>query len=220
MITWASRLLLILSINAANVVDLPLPVGPVTRINPRFFSYRSTTDSGMPRDSAEGISVPTRRIAIATEPLCLYAFRRNLPISGMEKDISYSPSSSNLSRWVSFIMPERSSMVSAGSIRPKGMETNSPFTRIFGGIPTVTCTSDAPSFFAYSNISLIVGAILSFLSGGHCHIFRFIYIKALFFQGSHVHNMSVIHGFHDIHNFHVTIDKFISQINDAVIFKA
>ena len=32
----ASRLVLILSIRAASVVDLPLPVGPVTRIRPLF----------------------------------------------------------------------------------------------------------------------------------------------------------------------------------------
>jgi energy-converting hydrogenase Eha subunit A len=39
---------LILSIIAASVVDLPLPVGPVTSTRPRGFSVMSSTALGRP----------------------------------------------------------------------------------------------------------------------------------------------------------------------------
>jgi hypothetical protein len=50
----------------ASVVDLPLPVGPVTSTRPRCFLTMSTTLSGMPSESGVGISkfrMRTRRHA-------------------------------------------------------------------------------------------------------------------------------------------------------------
>ncbi len=46
MCSWRSRL--ILSIMAARVVDLPEPVGPVTRIRPRGFSQSRSMTAGRP----------------------------------------------------------------------------------------------------------------------------------------------------------------------------
>ena len=49
MCSWRSRL--ILSIIAASVVDLPEPVGPVTRIRPRGLSASLATTGGRPSSS-------------------------------------------------------------------------------------------------------------------------------------------------------------------------
>ena len=45
---WSCRSLLILSIIAASVVDLPLPVGPVTRMRPRGWSDSVASTGGRP----------------------------------------------------------------------------------------------------------------------------------------------------------------------------
>src|SRR2546429_3579629 len=50
-IMCSSRSLLILSSMAASVVDLPEPVGPVTRTNPRGLSQRPFTTVGSPSAS-------------------------------------------------------------------------------------------------------------------------------------------------------------------------
>ncbi len=48
----------------ARVVDLPLPVGPVTKIRPRGFSAERFTTSGSPNLSKEGtIDSITRKAA-------------------------------------------------------------------------------------------------------------------------------------------------------------
>ena len=47
---------LIVSIIVANVVDLPLPVGPVTRIRPFWRSIRSRQMRGRPSSSNEWMS--------------------------------------------------------------------------------------------------------------------------------------------------------------------
>ena len=41
---------------AANVVDLPLPVGPVTKTNPFSFLAKSASIAGRPRSDKLGIS--------------------------------------------------------------------------------------------------------------------------------------------------------------------
>ena len=65
---WSSRSSLITSIIAASVVDLPEPVGPVTRTKPRGFAVRSRSTGGTPSVSRPGISCGTRRKAALTEP--------------------------------------------------------------------------------------------------------------------------------------------------------
>ena len=67
---WSFRSLLILSIIVASVVDLPEPVGPVTRIRPRGFSARSATTFGSPSSSKVLILNGIARNAPATLPRC------------------------------------------------------------------------------------------------------------------------------------------------------
>ena len=56
------------STSAARVVDLPDPVGPVTRTRPWDSSVNACTTAGTPSSSRLGISYGIRRSATATEP--------------------------------------------------------------------------------------------------------------------------------------------------------
>ena len=56
----ACLLLFILSTIAASVVDLPFPVGPVTRTSPCSLSHKPFTDAGIPSSSREGTLLSTR----------------------------------------------------------------------------------------------------------------------------------------------------------------
>ena len=113
-ITWALRSSLILSIREASVVDLPEPVGPVTRTSPLFLAYNSTTDFGTPRLSGLGISVPTIRMAHATDPLCLNTLTLYRPILGTENEKSSSPLSLNIACCLSSIISRISFSQSSG----------------------------------------------------------------------------------------------------------
>ena len=62
---------LIWSIIEARVVDLPEPVGPVTRINPLGFSVIFLTIGGNPKVSKDGTSVLIVLNAAAYVPLFL-----------------------------------------------------------------------------------------------------------------------------------------------------
>jgi twitching motility protein PilT len=64
----ALRSALILSSIAAKVVDLPEPVGPVTRISPRGRSHSEATTVGRPRELKSLISQGMVRMAPATAP--------------------------------------------------------------------------------------------------------------------------------------------------------
>ena len=64
----SARVLLISSTIAASVVDLPEPVGPVTRTRPRGFSASVWSTGGRPSSSSVWISPGTRRKAAPTEP--------------------------------------------------------------------------------------------------------------------------------------------------------
>ena len=72
-------LLLITFIREASVVDLPLPVGPVTRTSPLFFVVVFITASGIPNDSGVGIWNGNNRSDAAYVPLCLNTLRRKRP---------------------------------------------------------------------------------------------------------------------------------------------
>ena len=67
-IMWQARSRLTMSIMAARVVDLPLPVGPVTKSIPRVFSAKVRTICGRPSSSSVRISVGITRSAAPTEP--------------------------------------------------------------------------------------------------------------------------------------------------------
>ena len=135
----------ILSTIDAITVDLPDPDGPVTSISPLFSAQRSITSFGILRVSASGIFISTRRSVSDILPLCLYAFTRNLPASGIDTERSISPSSSNFSRCSGFMRFSRTSNVSDGVIRGNFVLTSSPCILNFGKAPTLICTSDACS---------------------------------------------------------------------------
>ena len=65
------------------MVDLPLPVGPVTSTRPRFLLVISTTSLGIPRSSGSGILKGRLRITAASVPLCLKTFTRKRPTPEM-----------------------------------------------------------------------------------------------------------------------------------------
>ncbi len=83
--------LLIRSIMAARVVDLPLPVGPVTRTRPSGFLARWARISGRPSSLKVGMRVLSRRMTRAVLFLCLKAFTLTLALPGSEKEKSSSP---------------------------------------------------------------------------------------------------------------------------------
>ena len=63
--------MLILSMIAASVVDLPEPVGPVTSTRPLGFSANSPTTGGRPSSSKVRILNGIVRNAPATAPRCM-----------------------------------------------------------------------------------------------------------------------------------------------------
>ena len=65
---WSLRVLLMWSIMAASVVDLPLPVGPVTRIRPRGSSASFVRAGGMASSSKVGMESFSRRSVAAALP--------------------------------------------------------------------------------------------------------------------------------------------------------
>ena len=63
---WSLRVSLMWSIIAASVVDLPLPVGPVTRINPRGSSASFVSTGGIESSASVGMLLfKRRRVAAA-----------------------------------------------------------------------------------------------------------------------------------------------------------
>ena len=82
---------LILSIMAASVVDLPLPVGPVTRIRPRGLSHSFSTTGGRPSASKLLISNGMRRKTAPTAPRWVKMLARNRHRSLMPKEKSNLP---------------------------------------------------------------------------------------------------------------------------------
>ena len=67
----SSRVLLIASIIAASEVDLPEPVGPVTRTKPRGFLMKSCVAAGRPRSSIDLIVAGIRRNAAPIAARCM-----------------------------------------------------------------------------------------------------------------------------------------------------
>ena len=79
-IICACLVLFISLIIAANVVLLPLPVGPVTKTSPLFLVTISLRTAGCFNSSNVGIFSAITLIAIASLFLCLKTFTLNLPI--------------------------------------------------------------------------------------------------------------------------------------------
>ncbi len=87
---FKALLVFIISINEARVVDLPLPVGPVTRTRPLDKSHNFFISSGRPSCSKPGIVKGTALKAAANVPLCFIMLPRNLatPLTAYEKSSS------------------------------------------------------------------------------------------------------------------------------------
>ncbi len=92
---WPLRVRLMVSTMAASVVDLPLPVGPVTRTRPcvRLISSRHT--GGRPSSSKEWIWYGIWRMAMLVTPRCMKTLARKRLIPWMPNEKSSSRSFSN-----------------------------------------------------------------------------------------------------------------------------
>ena len=93
MCSWRSEL--ILSIIAASVVDLPEPVGPVTRTSPLGRSANCSTIGGSSSSSKARILTGMTRIAQPTAPRCRKTLQRKRASPWRPKERSSSFSSSN-----------------------------------------------------------------------------------------------------------------------------
>ena len=78
------RVVLISSIMAASVVDLPEPVGPVMTTNPRGLRVRSWSTWGSPRSSSCGIFIGMRRNAALRALRWKNALTRKRALPGTE----------------------------------------------------------------------------------------------------------------------------------------
>ncbi len=78
---WSLRVRLAMSMMAASVVDLPLPVGPVTSTRPLDRLARRRIGSGRPRRSGSGISLGMTRQTKPgpTRSLKKFTRKRQLP---------------------------------------------------------------------------------------------------------------------------------------------
>ena len=92
----SARVWLILSIIAAKVVDLPLPVGPVTSTRPRGRETRAAAAGGRPIWSSDGADSGMTRKTAPTEPFCMNRLprKRASPSTPKEKSSSFSSSKS------------------------------------------------------------------------------------------------------------------------------
>ncbi len=149
-VTMCSGLVrLMMSINEARVVDLPEPVGPVTRTRPCRSSVNIRTESGMPSVSNGGISWGMARKTPATVPRCWKTFSRKRPTPGIECEVSSSFSASNFSRSDLVRTPKSMSrIVSLSSWGHPSMGRTAPCSLMQPGMPAVRCRSDAPTFDA------------------------------------------------------------------------
>src|SRR5579863_3625317 len=138
---WSCRSVLILSIMAASVVDLPDPVGPVTSTRPRGLSHILLTTAGRPNWLKDLISKGIRRKTAEVAPRWLktLARKRARPFNPNEK--SSSRLSSKRCFCESVITLYASCLVSAGVICGRSSGTRWPCTRICGGEFVVRCKS-------------------------------------------------------------------------------
>ena len=82
--------------DAREVVDFPLPAGPVTSTIPLEKSAKRMIFSGIPNVAGSGKVKEIIRITTDREPLCLNALTRNRERPGTAKEKSSSPVSSSM----------------------------------------------------------------------------------------------------------------------------
>ena len=108
------RSVLILSINAASVVVLPEPVGPVTSTSPRGRSAKVAITGASCSSANVLISNGICRITMLTQPRCLNTLPRNRERFAMPNEKSSSSSISNRFFWPSVSTEYASCRVSFG----------------------------------------------------------------------------------------------------------
>ena len=131
--------------NEASVVDLPEPVGPVTRMRPRGLNSRSLTDSGRPICSKVSILLGIWRSTMPKLPFSLKTLTRNRAASPKAKAKSAPPRSRTCWMCSSEVMLRISSSEVSGVSAGPSTRCKIPWTRIVGAVPTRVCKSEAPS---------------------------------------------------------------------------
>src|SRR2546426_2194349 len=177
MCAWRSRLTL--STIAARVVDLPEPVGPVTRIKPRGFSQSLVTTPGRPSSSNDLISYGIDRKTAPTAPRWLNMLARNLESPFIPKEKSNSSVSSNRCFCASVNTEYASCLVSAGVSSEYSSALSTPCTRTIGAEFVVICRSDPPCSVIFLSNSLNA---ISAINSSEVLFHRF---PRDFFQSSH-----------------------------------
>ena len=144
------------SIIEASVVDLPEPVGPVTRMRPRGLKRSSLTEGGRPICSSvrsvEGIirrTQPQRPRSLKTET------RKRVP-SSCARAKSVPPLLSASATCSGVMISLHSRRVSSAVNASSAIATSSPWMRSSGGMNARTCRSDAPSSIVACSRSRIV----------------------------------------------------------------
>ncbi len=132
------------SIMAARVVDLPEPVVPVSRITPRSSSAMSLITGGSMSSSTLLILKGIARQTIEIDPRCLKAFTRKRATPGTAYEKSTSCSLSNSSSRSGSLSIARKVCSVASGVRGSapGIGSSLPWLRINGGEGTLRCRSE------------------------------------------------------------------------------
>ena len=134
--TWTDRVSLIRSMIEASVVDLPEPVGPVTRTRPRGRAASWVTAGGRPSSAKPGIFEGIIRSARVIWPRWTKAFPRSRARSPHEKEKSTSRCSASLAASSSERSePTSPAMRSPSRIASPSRGRSAPSTRIRAGEP-------------------------------------------------------------------------------------
>ena len=142
---WSARVRLTRSISAASVVDLPEPVGPVTRTRPRGSWAKCATLSGTPSSASCLISVGMRRNAAPTTAALLVDVHAE---TGVRRDREREVELELALELVRCRSIEQAVERGLGAlVIPDGGGarggSSAPSIRTIGDAPTVTCRSDA-----------------------------------------------------------------------------
>ncbi len=164
MVTMFKALLVfIISINEARVVDLPLPVGPVTRTRPLDNSHKLCISLGSPSCSNFGMVKGTALKAADNVPLCFIMLprKRAIPLKAYEKSNSSSLLSFSICSCVKIDLTRPST--SSGVSGAYSVDLIFPLMRIAGENPAIRCKSDACFSTVRFNKSIIVFLYASFV---------------------------------------------------------
>src|SRR5271168_4981473 len=150
----------------ASVVDLPDPVGPVTRTRPRGSMHKSLKALGAFSSSRVRMLDGMLRNTAPAPRFWLKALTRKRASLGISKEKSVSKNSSYAFLCLSFMMSYTmlcTSLCDSGGMLMRFM---SPSTRIIGGTPEDRCRSDALFLTANARSCAISTAIQGSHEGG------------------------------------------------------